>query len=182
MDEKFDLFKEGGNNSTLWTRKEGKALREKLFNYLDSLQTKDALVIDISSIKAFDFSFANEFFGKLILEFPTDHSDTLIFIEGLSEHTREDLNQALESLDLMMVERVDGKLALIGKVSEIHKKTYEAIIEEEQPLASIQLKDKLGIKLTAANERLSKLVDKRVIRRTVSVSEAGREQFLYAAR
>jgi predicted transcriptional regulator len=89
------------------------------------------------------------------------------------------LAKALESLNLAMIERKGVKLQLLGKVHPADEETFDVIVKSGEALTAVVLKEKLGIKLTAVNERLSKLAGWSVIRRTTGTSKAGRQQHMY---
>lgn len=164
----------------LWTRERAREIRARLVALLENLREGDALVVDAQGVEVFDYSFANELFGKTILSLPNEHPGRFFLVENLTTYTHENLAKALESLSLMMIERKGKKLQLIGKVHPADVETFNAIIQTKGPVHATALKDKLGVTLTAMNERLSKLTGMGVVRRERAVSAAGREQYQYA--
>jgi hypothetical protein len=137
-------------------------------------------MIDMAGVEVFDFSFANEFFGKMMLALPRDYPGRLAIVENLNEYTREDLAQALASLNLAMIERNStGALTLLGKYHAVDGQTFAAIAASKKPVTAAGLKDQLGINLTAVNERLTKLTSLGLVHRAKGVSPAGREQYEY---
>lgn len=176
--EKVLLLSEYGQQ--LWTRERASQIRERLDEMLHSLQVGDTLVIDAEGVKVFDYSFANELFGKTLLRLPTEHPGRFIVIENLTEYTRENLAKALESLNLIIIERQGAKLQLLGKVHPTDEDTFAMIAQAKRPITAATLKDQLGINVTAMNERLTKLTRLAVIRREKIASQAGREQYQYA--
>lgn len=154
-------------------------IRAELTSLLDELQTGDTLVIDAKGVDVFDYSFANELFGKLILAMPVDYPDRFITVENLTSYTRENLTKALEGMGLAMIERKAGKPGLIGKVHPTDEQTFTAIVRGKGPVTAAELKETLEINLNAANERLSKLASLGLVRRQRGTSPAGREQYEY---
>ncbi|MFN0012140.1 MAG: STAS-like domain-containing protein [Phycisphaerales bacterium] len=174
-----DAFKLGAHGKHLWTRAPAQQLRELLSRQLRSASPGKAVVIDARDVEAFDFSFANEFFGKAQLSLRHEFVDRFLFIEGLTEYTRENLNQALEGLSLVMIERRAGLKHLLGKLHPVDVKTFGVIDKAAQPISAASLSQTLDVNQTAMNERLGKLVELCLIWRTKGVSPAGREQYLY---
>jgi hypothetical protein len=133
----------------------------------------------MKGVEVFDFSFANEFFGKLLMALPQDYPGRFIVIEHLTEYTRENLAKALESTGLVAIERKGKKLEILGKAHPVDQSTFEAIVQAKGPMTAFELKEKLGVNLNAMNERLTKLTSMGLIRRGKGVSAAGREQYEY---
>lgn len=177
MEKRLDLVNHG---KQLWTRDLASTIRGDLENLLDQIQPGDTVIIDAKNVDVFDYSFANELFGKTILRLPKEHPERFLVVENLSVYTRENLANALSSLGLVIIERKGGKLQLIGKVHPADQETFDAIVSAEEPVTANDLKDKLGINLNAMNERLSKLSGFALIRRNAGVSSAGREQYRYS--
>lgn len=176
MEKALRLRKYG---SRLWTRDRAKELREELNRLLATTQPGDTVVIDANGVEVFDYSFANELFGKSLLSLNIEYPGRFLIVEGLTTYTRENLTKALESLNLAMIERKKQKLEIIGKIHSAYKDTFQAIIKARDSVSANTLKDQLEINLTAANERLSKLTNMGLVRREKAASTAGREQFLY---
>jgi len=164
----------------LWTRERAREIRARVVGLLENLQEGDALFIDAKGVEVFDYSFANELFGKTILSLATDYPGRFFVTDNLTTYTHENLAKALESLSLAMIERRGKKVQLIGKVHPADSATFTAIAEAQVPVTAGELKDKLGTSLTAMNERLAKLINLGVIRRERAVSAAGREQYQYS--
>lgn len=176
MERRFHL---AGHGEHLWTREKAREVRAAVAPLLDHLHAGDTLVIDAKGVEVFDYSFANELFGKVILALPSEYPDRFLVVENLTSYTRENLIKALEGMGLVMIERKGGKPMLIGKVHPADEQTFAAIVKAKGPLTAAELKDKLKINLNAANERLSKLTGLGVIRRERGTSPAGREQYQY---
>lgn len=177
MEKRFLLAAYGEN---LWTRDTGRRARRDLEKQLEALDPGTAMVIDLSGVQVFDYSFASEFFGKALLALPREYPDRFLMVENLTDYAQENLMRALEGLGLAMIERKKGKASLIGKVHSTDLETFRAIERSKRPVTSSYLKDQLELNLTAANERLSKLAAMGVIRRSKTTSSAGREQYEYS--
>jgi response regulator of citrate/malate metabolism len=179
MEKRLGLLKLGGSKQ-LWTREKARELRKDIDKTLAGLEPGDALVLDIQGVEVFDYSFANELFGKTILSLANEYKNRFFIVENLSDYTRENLDKALESLNMIMIERKKGNLQLIGKVHPADSQTFDLIKHSSKPVTAIELKDKLNINLTAVNERLTKLTEYGVVSRETGVSGAGRQQYIYS--
>lgn len=177
MEKRFRL---SGNGKQLWTRERAREIRAGLVNMLEDLQPGDTMVIDCKGVEVFDYSFANEFFGKTLLSLPKEYPERFLIVENLSKYTQENLSKALESLGLIMIERKAGKFELLGRVHPADIETFGVIARSKEPLTAVALKERLKINLTAVNERLSKLTSLALIRRQMGVSGTGRQQYLYS--
>jgi hypothetical protein len=165
----------------LWTRERGREVREELTRILEQLEPGDTLVVDAKDVDVFDYSFVSELFAKSLLSIPRDYPGRFLIVEHLKEYTRENLIKALESLNLIIIERQGGKLQLLGKVHPADEQTFSAVTRAKGSVTAAALRDKLGINLTALNERLTKLANLGIVRREKGLSPAGREQYVYWA-
>lgn len=176
MEKKLEL---GTYGAYLWTRDRAREIRADLSALLDGLDIGGAVVIDATKVEVFDYSFANELFGKTLLSLPHEYPGRFLIVEHLTDYAQENLAKALESLNLIMIQRQSGELRLLGKVHPADQETFEAILEASEPVSASVLRDQLGANLNAVNERLAKLTDLALVRRDRGKSAAGREQYLY---
>lgn len=177
MEKRFTLVAHG---KTLWTRDVGRKMREDVEELLSAASPGDVIVLDMKGVDAFDFSFANEFFGKTLLSLPRLYPQRFLVVQGLTAYTRENLVHALESLSLAMIERKGRVLSLIGKVHPADIATFEAVAAKRVPVTAATLAEVLAVGITAVNERLSKLTNLGLVRRRSGASAAGREQYEYS--
>ncbi len=84
MKEYYSLYNET-RNKHLWTRGSAIPLREKAENILSDLSNEGVLWIDLENIEAFDYSFASEFFGKLIINTQSFNKNKFIILDNLSK-------------------------------------------------------------------------------------------------
>lgn len=179
MEKVFQLSEFGGPH--LWTRESARPIREKLEALLSTSAARDVIVLDCKGIDVFDYSFANELFGKILISLPREYPGRYLIVEHLTEYVRENLSSALESLSLVIIERKGRKLELLGKVHPIDEETFQAIVNYKKPVTAALLKDILDINITAINERLNKLTNMALFTRVKGASAAGREQYIYWA-
>jgi hypothetical protein len=176
MEKKFTLREFGPQ---LWTREKARPIRSRLCDVLESLKAGDVVAIDASGVEVFDFSFAAELFGKTLSTLGVEYPGRFLIVEGLTDCTRENLNQALEGSNLLVIERKGGKLRLLGKVHPADEATFAGILNAGEAESAGALSQKLDVNLTAMNERLSKLSNLGIVRREKSSSASGREQYVY---
>jgi len=176
VEKRFTLKEFGGQ---LWTREKARPIRSRLGDVLESLKAGDVLAIDASGVEVFDFSFASELFGKTLATLGAEYPGRFVVVEGLTDCTRENLSQALEGSNLLMIERKGDKLGLVGKVHPADEATFAGILKAGEAVSASTLSQKLDVNLTAMNERLSKLSSLGIVRREKSSSASGREQYVY---
>ena len=176
MEKRFGLKSYGVH---LWTREKARQIRSRLNAVLEGLASGDVLAIDAAGVEIFDFSFANELFGKTIASLAAEHPGRFFIVENLTEDASENLSKALESSNLMMIVRGQGKLGLLGRVHPADQETFEEIVKGGQAVSASTLSRKLEVNLTAMNERLSKLTNLGLVRRERGSSASGREQYVY---
>jgi hypothetical protein len=177
MERCVELSKEGPH---LWTRDLAKKLRHAVDAALEALPEGGVLVVDAKGVEVFDFSFANELFGKTLLRLPTEYPGRFVVVQGLTEYTRLNLAEALKSLGLAIIERKGTTPRLLGKIHPTDQQTFDAVRKAKDPASAAALAAKLDVGLTAMNERLSKLAKLGLVRRSNAVSPAGREQYEYS--
>src|SRR3990172_8655694 len=104
MNKLFKLRKY--NRPQLWTREFARKIRKELNAIFNELSAGDTLIIDAKGIEVFDYSFANELFGKTLISLSTEHIGKFLVVENLTDYCRENLSKALESLNLIIIERI----------------------------------------------------------------------------
>jgi len=176
MNKRLKLSQYG---SQLWTKEKARQIRSRVGAILTTLEAGDVLVIDAAAVEAFDFSFATELFGKTLMTLAVESPGRFLIVENLNECTEENLNQALESLNVAMIERTETNLNLLGKAHPADRETFAAIVNAGEAVSAGALSRKLEVNLTAMNERLSKLTSMGIVRREKGSSATGREQYIY---
>jgi len=176
MEKRFNLVQYG---SQLWTKDKARQIRSRVAIVLGTMEVGDVLVIDAAQVDAFDFSFATELFGKTVLTIGGESPGRFFIVENLNECTTENLDKALESLNIVMIERKEGQLNLLGKVHPADRATFTSIVRAGEAVSAGALSRSLEVNLTAMNERLSKLTSLGIVRREKASSATGREQYVY---
>ena len=173
------VFKLGRFGDCLWNREKGRQVRVQLRSQMENLAQGDVLIVDADGVEAFDYSFADEVFVKMVKTLVGEHPGRFVVIENLNDCTKENLTKALENANLAMIERCKGKLKLVGKVHPADEETFEQIAKSGEAASAASLGRRLDMNLTAMNERLSKLTNLGVVRREKGSSASGREQYVY---
>jgi hypothetical protein len=176
MEKRLNLVQYG---SQLWSKEKARQIRGRVTIILGTLEVGDVLVIDAAQVDAFDFSFATELFGKTVLTIGVESPGRFLIVENLNECTTENLDKALESLNIVMIERKEGQLNLLGKVHPTDRATFTSIVGAGEAVSAGALSRSLEVNLTAMNERLSKLTSLGIVRREKASSATGREQYVY---
>ena len=130
------------------------SVRADLHRILEKANEGDIIVLDLHGVDVFDFSFANELFGKTLLSVPAEFPGRFIMFEHLNPYTRENLINALEGMKLMAIYRTSGKYELIGKLHPADVETFNAIAQLRQPSTAARLAEMFRVNLTAMHERL----------------------------
>jgi hypothetical protein len=175
MEKRFGLGQYGAH---LWKRDKARQIRMRLAGILETLDLGDVLVIDAAGVEVFDFSFADELFGKTLLTFGSQYPGRFLLVENLTNSTTENLVKALENLNLMVIERSKGKLGLLGKVHPADQETFGEVAGSGG-VSAAGLSKTLNVNPTAVNERLAKLTNLGLVRREKGSSASGREQYVY---
>lgn len=176
MEKRFRL---GRHGEQLWAREKARQIRSQIAVILEELEAGDVLVIDGTGVEVFDFSFANELFGRTLATLVTEYPGRFVIVENLTEYASENLSKALESTNQIMIERRKGELLLLGKVHPVDRETFTEILRAGEAVSAGTLSRKLEVNLTAMNERLSKLAGLGIVRREKGSSASGREQYVY---
>jgi hypothetical protein len=178
MDKRLALSRYGPH---LWSKDKARQVRSRVTAILQTLDSGDVLVVDAADVEAFDFSFAAELFGKTLMTLGAESPGRFLVVENLNECTHENLDKALESLGVAMIQRQEGNLTLLGKVHPSDRETFQAIVAAGNAVTAVALSKALEVNLTAMNERLSKLTTLGIVRREKGSSATGREQYVYRA-
>lgn len=176
MEQRLKLNEYG---EQLWGRPLAREVRRGVEELLQQARLGGIVIIDASEVEVFDYSFANELFGKTILSLVNEYPGRFLVVENLTPYACENLTKALETLNLIMIERESLHLRLIGKVHPADQETFDAVAQASHPVSASELSDYLGTSLNAMNERLSKLTSMAILRRDKGTSSAGRQQYRY---
>lgn len=161
-----------------WTRERALPLKAEALALIEQLDEGDILVLDGAAVEAFDYSFAAELFEGLIKAVRMREGRFLV-VDDLTAYNRLNLHKALESLELCLIARHEGRVELLGKINTVDAETFAVVAQHPAPIAAAEVQQQLGVSLNAVNERLKKLLGLGLIRRTAARSVAGREHFLY---
>ena len=175
------VFKLRRYGHLLWESDKVATIRGMMDQQLSSLDHGDLLLVDGKGVDMLDFVFAQELLGRVLLELPVTYPGRFLALSGLSPHVATNIQKALEDIDLFCL--LDGKdgWELIGKRHPADLTTLRAVAESPDGLTTRELAAVFDVKLTAMNQRVSKLLKRGILRRERTLSPAGREEYLYTA-
>lgn len=177
MEKRLNLGRFGKH---LWLRERAREIKPHLQKLFEDLKVGDIVILDTGGVEALDQSFASEFFVTTLFSLPVEYPGRFLIFENLSEYMREQLQIAFERINLAAIERQkDGSLHLFGKFHPADEETFAAILKAGGSATASELTERLGVNLTAMNERLTKLTKLALVRRDKATSQAGREQYQY---
>ena len=115
--------------SDLVTRPTGKAVRDGIEKQLAEIGDRTLTVIDFSHVGLLDYSCADEIVAKLLLRYASDdapHTAYFVF-RGVSDDHWDAIEAVLERHDLALVVEHDGRVRVMGVLSEDERRAWEAI-------------------------------------------------------
>ncbi len=115
MEKKISLQKLS-KQTNLWTGEQGRIYQKDIAAALVTLSPGDTLVIDMKDVQAINYSFVNNFFGRTILDLPSQYNNRFFIVENLTKDNYSELEVSLSTLGLAMIERKNDDLRLVGKV------------------------------------------------------------------
>jgi DNA-binding MarR family transcriptional regulator len=176
MERSFRISRFGAQ---LFGREKADTIWPILTRQIESADPGDVLALDWTNVEVCDVSFGQALVGRLLRERPRSFPGLFILSFSLGEYARLNLTHALSSERLMHLIRSDGSYEILGKTHPADLRTFQALQEAGGEATAPELAHKLCIKLTAMNQRLSKLQSQGFVQRRGDVTEAGRETFMY---
>lgn len=170
-----------GNNAGLppgylLTRAKGERVYELVKTNLLSLPEGGSLHLDFAEVYAMDVSFVDEAIIRLAKEIVDDHyGQRRLVLLHLSQDATDNLNAAiaLQNLTLALFSiQTDGGWQLVGHLEKSLQQVLTMIMARDQ-ITSPQLAAELELALNAANNRLKRLYDQRLIQRRYEVTDKG---------
>lgn len=166
----------GHYGSHLWGRTIGETVRENIEAELSALDPGVILAIDLHDVEVMDFSFASEVVGKILSRRPVEYSDRYVILQGVSVYVKENLDAALQNLELAVLVIRNEDWEVIGKIGGVDIETLQELFEANSA-TSREMAARLDISITAVNNRLRKLADLGLIRKTRAGSSGGRYRY-----
>jgi hypothetical protein len=175
------IFQLKNYKQPFFTRPKAIQPHEDLEKLVAKVPSGSSIYVDLNGVEGVGYSYANELFGKTLISLKGSGWKKFLLVTNITDDCREDLVQALEALDLVILEKENSGYKLIGKVNSIDEQTFQAIAEKKAQVSSAELSEELKTTANAINERLAKLVEMGIVTKTMGISQAGREQYLYSA-
>lgn len=173
----FELGKTLGlTQGNLLTRSKGEQVYELLKDHVMILPEGSSLHLDFTNIHTMDVSFVDEAIIRLAKEFVDDlYGHRRLVLNQLSRDATRNVNAAisLQNLTLGLFSlSADGTWQLIGHIEKSLHQVLAMVIERGE-ITAPQLATELTIALNAANNRLKRLYDQRLIKRRYDVTDKG---------
>ena len=173
----YKLLKEELKNGSadLVTRASGQVIRERIEKDIEKEKNGEVIALDFSKIGVIDYSCADEIVAKLISRLlSNEYGDKYIFLTGLNENQKENIEVALERKDLaVMAEMRNKEEALIGNLNNYLKETLQFVIKKEKITAKELSEDK-KLEANTSGMRLLNLYKKRLVKRIDEIRDGGR--------
>jgi hypothetical protein len=117
--------------SNLVTRPTGAAVRGQIEQLLSDARDGDVelTVIDFSHVAMIDFSCADEVIAKLLLRYAADDppQEAYFVFRGVNDDHWDAIETVLERHGLALVIENDGRVQIVGVVTEDERRTWEMI-------------------------------------------------------
>jgi hypothetical protein len=117
--------------SNLVTRSTGAAVRTQIEQLVSESRDRGGAltVIDFSQVSMIDFSCADEIVAKLLMRYSSDDApqDAYFVFRGVSDDHWDAIEAVLERHDLALVVEHDGRVRVMGVLSEDERRAWEAI-------------------------------------------------------
>jgi len=160
----------------LLTRTKGERVYELVKTSLLSLPEGESLYLDFAEVYAMDVSFVDEAIIRLAKEIVDDHcGQRRLVLHNLSQDATDNLNAAiaLQNLTLALFSiQTDGRWQLVGHLEKSLQQVLTMIMARRE-ITAPQLAAELELALNAANNRLKRLYDQRLIQRRYEVTDKG---------
>ncbi|NIO83692.1 MAG: DUF4325 domain-containing protein, partial [Candidatus Aminicenantes bacterium] len=159
----YKLLKQELKNGSrdLVTRPSGQVIRERIERDIEREPNGTVIGIDFSGIGVIDFSCADEIIAKLLSRLlSNEYGEKYIFLAGLNDNQRENVEVALERKNLAVVAVMkNGKRRLLGSLNNYLKKTF-LIVDKKRKLTAKELSRTMKIEANTSGTRLLNLYKK----------------------
>lgn len=168
----------GEPGKTLNGRARGKEFFEKIVHRMDELPADTVLPLSFAQVEFLDVSCADEIVCRLAKRIGSGELRSKFFVlMDLDETVKENIKVALEAADLSWPYDDNGRIELLGRLSQPLRETYELALHKGVITTHELQRTFAGLKLTAASNRLVSLEKAGLLYR---ISETGR-QYTYQA-
>jgi len=164
----YKLLKEELKNGSfdLVTRSSGQVIRRRIEREIEKEKNGEVIALDFSKVGIIDYSCADEVIAKLISRLlGGEYGDKYIFLTGLNENKKENIEVALERKDLaVMAEMKNGQKLLLGNLNNYLKETLE-VIAKKGKITAKELSEIMKLEMNTSGTRLLNLYKKRLVKR-----------------
>ncbi len=170
----------GMNVNDLVTRETGVKVRERLAGILGAAEDGLVLDLDFTNVGIVDFSCADEVLAILLSRLISDeYGLKYIYLSGLNEHQKENIQVALERKKLAVLEGgLEGEWEIVGVLNPYLVETLNFVMVNGKVTAR-QMADELMMELNTSGTRLLNLFNKRMVARVEDIISEGGRRFTY---
>jgi len=150
--------------SNLVTRPTGAAVRGQIELLLAAAAERGLTVIDFSQVSMIDFSCADEVVAKLLIRYADESRphDAYFLFRGVSEHHWDAIEAVLERHGLALAIEQDDGVQLMGVLSDIERRAWEAAYRLGKADAS-DVAAEIDTSVVVAQETLESLAQRRLV-------------------
>lgn len=159
------------------TREFGQILAPKFEDILKSSE-ENVFIFNFNNIIYTDFSCPNEVFRQLLKNLK-NLGDKFIFLKGLDDSKRDNINIALNEEKLAMLEiKEDNSLEVIGHLPDFLKEILYLSLKNNEEITARRIADLKDTKISTASSKLLTLWKQGLLIRNEIINEEGK-QFIY---
>lgn len=171
------ITKEMFDTDLFVTREFGQHLTP-IFDEIVKSETERVFVFNFRNISYSDFSCPHEVFSHLISNLKNEY-DRFIFLTGLNQSKRENIEIALNEEKIAMLEIIeDQQLNTVGHLPDHLNEILIRVLNTNECLTARQIADESNTKISTASSKLSTLWKQGLLDREEFISEEGK-QFFY---
>lgn len=150
--------------SNLVTRSTGAAVRTQIEHLVSESRERALTVIDFSQVSMIDFSCADEIVAKLLMRYASDDApqSAYFLFRGVSDDHCDAIEAVLERHGLALALEDDGRVRVMGVLSDDERRTWEATYRIG-PADADEVAYATGSDTTQAREALDALCRRRLV-------------------
>lgn len=170
-----DLQQRAGlTGQDLVTRPAGRAMLAELRDCFSGMKSREPLILDFSSIRVMDVSFADEFLVPLLRG---GKGEMAVCLEGPGEEALQNIEARLNMEDLCCLVKTGDEYSVVGPLDPVLKKVF-AWLTDRKGVTARDLSGQFKFSINAASNHLKRLYDRRTVVREEQMTKEGR-QFVY---
>lgn len=164
----------------LFERRLGQVLLQKVEQSVAKNEPPGVYYLDFNEISSIDFSFADEFVGKLVSRLLSDeYGEKYFVLQNLNETHRENIQVALDRRKVACLHRnSNAAWDLMGYTKKYLVETLNIVMERGE-INTRDLGKELNLELTTSSTRLFHLYKAHLVARKQVIVNGGGREYLY---